>query len=117
MASTLLLDPAKWDLLVDVSGNIAVAQAPYALAQDAASAIRLFLGEDYYDTTQGIPYWQQILGHWPPVRVMKSFFNAQAMTVPGVVAAQCFLDRIEDRQVHGQVQITDDAGGFAAVGF
>jgi hypothetical protein len=117
MASTLLLNPATWDLLVDASANMAVAQAPYALAQDAASAIRLFQGEDYYDTTQGIPYWPEILGHWPPVRVMKSYFIAQAETVPGVVSAQCFIDGIDDRQVHGQVQITDNAGGFAAVGF
>ena len=42
---TLLLTTDAWDLTVDVSGNIAVADEPLALAQDAASAIRLFAGE------------------------------------------------------------------------
>ena len=55
MPATLLLTPQTWDLTVDASNNIAVAAEPYALAQDAASAIRLFQGEDYYDTTRGIP--------------------------------------------------------------
>jgi hypothetical protein len=40
-----LLDRSTSDLALDASGNIAVASAPYALAHDAASAIRLFAGE------------------------------------------------------------------------
>ena len=51
---TLLLDPLKWDLVVDAAGNIAVASPPYALAQDAASSIKLFSGECYYDTSIGV---------------------------------------------------------------
>jgi hypothetical protein len=117
MASTLLLNPQSLDLMVDASRNIAVAAEPYALAQDAASAIKLFQGEDYYDTTRGIPYWEQILGHWPPVPIMKAHFVAAAKTVPGVVAAQCFIESIEDRRPKGQVQVTDKAGVIAAVGF
>lgn len=117
MASTLLLNPSTWDFLVDASRNIAVAKEPYALAQDAASAIRLFQGEDYYDTTRGVPYWQQILGKWPPVSLMKAKFVAAAMTVPDVVQAQCFINAIEDRQVSGQVQVTGPSGEVAAVTF
>ena len=56
--STLLLDRTYWDLCVDSSGNLAVASEPYSLAQDAASAIKLFQGEYIYDTTIGIPYFE-----------------------------------------------------------
>ena len=56
MADTLLLDLTNWDLVLDVNGNIAIARPPYALAQDAASAVKTFQGECYYDTTLGIPY-------------------------------------------------------------
>jgi hypothetical protein len=108
-----LLSPATLDLMVDASKNIAVAQAPYALAQDAASAIKLFQGEDYYATDRGVPYWQQILGKWPPVSLMKAKFVAAAGTVPGVVKAQCFIASIFDRQVTGQVQVTDGLGNVA----
>lgn len=111
---TLLLDPQSWDLLVTSSKNIAVAGAPYAQAQNAACAIKLFQGEDYYDTTRGVPYWEQILGHWPPITLMKSLFIKAALTVPFVKSAQCFIESIQDRRPKGQVLITTDTGAIAA---
>lgn len=114
---TLLLSPDKWDLMVDAVGNIALAADPYSKAQDAASAIRLFAGESYYDTTTGVPYWSQILGHWPTVQLMKEHFVRAAKTVPGVTSAQCFIESIIDRRPKGQVQITDAENATATVGF
>lgn len=114
---TLLLDTDTWDLVADASGNIAVADEPYALAQDAASAIRLFAGELYYDTTQGIPYFDQILGKAPPVSLMKAYFNRAALTAPGVVSAQTFIQSWTDRTVTGQVQVTHAAGNTTAASF
>lgn len=115
---TLLLDRTQWDLVLDVSGNIAVASDPYSLAQDAASAIKLFQGELWYDTTQGVPYWSSILGASPPpIALMKAKFIEAARTVPGVVAAQCFVSSISDRRVTGQVQVTDRAGVISTAAF
>ena len=115
--NTLLLDTAAWDLVLDANGNIAMATAPYALAQDAASAIRTFAGEVYYDTTQGIPYFGKILGQFPPVSLMKSQFEAAALTVPGVTAAQAFITGFANRKIGGQVQITDVSGATIVAGF
>ena len=117
MAKTLLLNPETWDLMVAANQNIAVAAEPYALAQDAASSIKLFYGECYYDTTRGVPYWEEILGRWPTVQLMKAKFVAAAKTVPGVTAAQCFIESIIDRRPKGQVQTTDINGSTATVGF
>lgn len=114
---TLLLDPQRWDLMVTAGHDVAVAAEPYALAQDAASAIKLFEGEDYYDISRGIPYFGEILGHWPTVRVMKAHFVRAAMTVPGVTAARCFIESIRDRRPKGQVQITNVNGSTSTVGF
>lgn len=114
---TLLLDRTTWDLCLDSFGNIALASEPYALAQDAASAIRLFAGELWYDTTQGIPYFAQILGRTPPIALMKSQFVAAALTVPGVVSARCFINSISDRKVTGQIQVTDAAGVISVASF
>lgn len=115
---TLLLDTLAWDLLKDVQGNIALASEPYSLAQDAASAIRLFQGECYYNTSIGVPYWASILGASPPpIALMKAQFIAAAKTVPGVVAAQCFITSVSNRRVSGQVQITDKAGVITAAAF
>lgn len=105
---TLLLDQTAWDLVLDAQGNIALAAEPYALAQDAASAVRTFQGEVYYDTAQGVPYFQSILGTFPPAQLMKAAFVKAAMSVPGVKSAVCFLQAVAGRQVIGQIQITSD---------
>lgn len=114
---TMLLDVAAWDLVVDASGNIAVAEEPYALAQDAASAIRLFLGELYYDTRPGVPYYQEILGKSPPVALVKARMVEAALRVPEVVSAQVFISDWTDRVVRGQVQVRDATGSVTAARF
>jgi hypothetical protein len=112
---TLLLDTAAWDLVLDASGNIALAAEPYAQAQDAASSIRTFQGECYYDTTLGIPYFSRILGKLPSATYLKGQFIAAAKGVPGIVSAACFLRKLQDRQLGGQVQITNDQGQVAVI--
>lgn len=114
--STLLLDATNWDWVVDASGNWAVAGPPYSQAQDASSAIRLFLGELYYDVSVGIPY-ARILAKPPNIPVLKSYMVAAALTVPGIVAAVCFITAITERSISGQVQITNDNGQTAAAAF
>jgi hypothetical protein len=114
---TLLLDNQSWDLTVDTAGNIAVASDPYSQAQDAASAIRTFEAEVYFDTTLGIPYFQQVLGYAPPLSLLKAYFNSSALTVPGVTNAQSFIISWQDRTIRGQVQIKNDAGQVSAAGF
>jgi hypothetical protein len=113
---TILLDTVSWDFVLDVHGNIAVASDPYSLAQDAASAIRTFLGECYFDTTIGVNY-SLIIGTLPTLSVMKAQFVAAAKTVPGVTAARVVIASVSDRTVTGQVQITDISGNTAVSNF
>lgn len=110
MAKTILLDRSAWDLVVDAKRDIALASDPYSKAQDAASAVRLFEGELYYDTTKGIPYFDQILGHSPPLNYVRQKIIDAAKTVPGVVAAAAFFSSFTGRALRGQVQVTDEAG-------
>lgn len=114
---TLLLDPVTWDLALDANGNVAVATGPAALAQDAASALRLHKGELWYDTTQGVPYFAQILGRVAPPALVKAKLEAAALTVPGVTGAKVFIASVVDRRLSGQVQITDAAGNVGAARF
>ncbi len=110
MNATLLLDNTDWDLLADAAGNIAMAQPPYALAQDVASAIKLFLGELWYNDTTGVPYFSEILGHSPPIGVFQEYMVRAALTVPGVVSATCVINSIEGRAVTGAVTFIDTNG-------
>ena len=104
--ATLLLDVVEWDLTLDANSNMAVAQPPYALAQDASSAIKLFLGEYYFDLTQGVPYLTQIFGKAPAnLPLIKQAFINAAISVPGVASASAFITSITGRNLQGQVQV------------
>ncbi len=107
---TLILDTALWDLVTDNNGNIALASEPYAIAQDVASAVKTFLGEQWYDTTVGVPYFTKMLGRFPPIALIKSKLEAAALTVPGVVSARVTIKSFTDRVISGQVQFIDTAG-------
>lgn len=108
--NTLLLDRTAWDCVLDAPGNWAMASNPYAIAQDVASAVKLFLGECYYDTTKGIPYFQQILGQFPPLALVRARIEAAALTVPQVVQARCVITAFEGRVISGQVLVIDQNG-------
>ena len=114
---TLLLDTVLWDLTVDAAGNWAVATEPYALAQDVSSAIRLFLGELWYDDTQGIDYQKKILGKSPSLAVFQELMVQAALTVPDVVSAVCVINSYDftTRHVDGQVQFIDVNGNNGSI--
>jgi hypothetical protein len=117
--NTLLLDQTQWDLVIDSLGNIAMATPPYALAQDVASAVRLFINELWYSPTKGIPYFEEILGHLPPLSLITGYMEKAALTVPGVVSAQCIIANYSasDRQIDGQLQFIDETGAANGVNF
>ena len=114
---TMLLSLDLWDLVTDINGNIAVAEDPYAVAQSVASAVRVFLGEEWYDTTVGVPYFQQILGKLPPLNVVKTLIANQAARVPGCNNPVVYLSGLAGRRLTGQIQFTDATGQQQAVTF
>jgi len=115
--NTLLLAQNTWDLTIDAIGNIAVAQDPYATAQDCASNCRLFLGELWYDTTQGIPYFQQILGKIPALSLVKQLEQIACLQVNNVATATAFITSfsLATRILGGQVQLTLKDGSTAVI--
>lgn len=115
--NTLLLDQDAWDLVLDVNGNIALAATPYSIAQDVASATRTFLGECWYNTNLGLPYWQQILGEFPPLQYVSQQIEAACYTIPNVVAAQVSFTSFDNRELSGQIQIIDTDGVTNNVAF
>lgn len=115
--TTLLVDTTNNDLVLDAYGNMAVATSPYSDAQDAASAIKTFLGEVWFDTTIGVPYLTQIFGVRSPLAILKQRLIEAALTVPNVVSAQVFISGISERLVAGQVQIVNSSGQIATASF
>lgn len=123
MAATLSLDPNTWDLQTDINGNIAVLienptdGSVSSLAQDAASAIRTFLGECYWDITVGVPY-SKILGQAVPLAILKQYFVDAALTAsPDIASAQVFFTSFANRAIAGQVQVVSNTGLVTAASF
>jgi hypothetical protein len=114
---SLLLDRSQWDLVLDASNNIAVCAQPYAISQDVANACRLFIGELWLDTTQGISYFKKILGHRPPMSYLRAKLEEAALTVPGVVKARAVITKFDQRTVTGQIQFIDANGVSRNVSF
>lgn len=108
--NTIILDTEAWDMVIDSYGNIAMAEPPYSLAQDVASALKLFLGELWYDTTKGVPYFQDILGQVPPISLITGHLEKAALSVPGVVSARCVINSYTDRELTGQILFVDENG-------
>lgn len=115
--NTLLLDRSKWDLVIDSAGNIATGEPPYSLAQDVASAVRLFINELWYAPKNGIPYFEDILGKLPPQALLIGYIEKAALTVPGVVKAKCIISSFDSRTVTGEIQFIDEANNKNAIQF
>ena len=114
---TFLLDVDSWDLTLDANGNVALSNPAYALAQDVASAVKLFAGELWYDTTKGVPYFQDVLGQLPPVPLFIRHLEDAALTVPGVVNTQINFSSFDNREVFGQIFFIDEVGEESGVSF
>jgi hypothetical protein len=115
---TALLDITEWDLVLDAAGNLAIATEPYQFSQDVASAIKLFLGELWYDIGKGVPYFTDVLGHNPPITYFQALMENAALTVPGVTKATCTISQLDNRTITGEVRFTTSTGqtGLVAVG-
>lgn len=115
--NSLLLDQTRWDLCVDAAGDIALAGDPYATAQDVATAVKLFLGELWFDTSKGVPYWAEILGRAPSLGYIRAQIEAAALGVPRVTQARCIIASFVGRKVVGTVEVINTDGQALNVTF
>jgi len=115
---SLYIGPEDNDLAIDQNGNLRIATDGYALALAAACAIRTFQSEVYYDSTQGLPYFQTILGKNPPLEFVRARLADAALNAdPNIVASQVYFSSLTNRDLSGQVQVTNSTGKIAALNF
>ncbi len=107
----------SWDLYADSTGAIATLSGAPATAQDVACAIATYLGELYYDTTQGIPWLTQVLSQTYSPALLASLLQTAALSVPNVVSAKVSGLNFARRVVHGTVNIIDVTGAALGVSF
>lgn len=113
---TLFLMPDTWDLALDVSGNIAFSTSTYQQVQDVASACRLFVKDQYFSQTSGIPYLSEVLGSYKyPLSLYRRYLVDAALSVEGVISATADLSLSGDRVVSGKIEFTNDQGAQGEV--
>lgn len=102
MAFTLTLND-KWDIFVDANGNIATSEDAYAIAQNAANAVRLFTDDAYFNRTRGIPHFDIELGEKdaPARSTLTNRIRKAVLAVEGVSDVEVNLEYNEETRVYG----------------
>ncbi|MGP9421486.1 hypothetical protein ACT3RT_21115 [Ewingella sp. AOP9-I1-14] len=105
------LDTGTWDLMLDGSGNLAITDGGYSVAQDVASSCLVFSGECYYDNTLGIPWKSEVLGKRPTPGFIAQKMQTEALKLPVVeqAIATVFFDGTA-RQMRGAIRVVDTEG-------
>lgn len=111
----LMLEVSEWDLIPDQNGDIAVCNAPYAVAQAVANEIKLFQGEAYYAPDQGIPYDPGILGKPSSPAYVGELMEDAALGVDTVATASASL-YLSGRELRGAIQVTTSDGTDLTIG-
>ena len=82
--ASIKLDNNDWDLDVDKNNDIAVTdEGGQTIAQDVSTAVRVWLGESYFDTSFGVAY-KEILAQNPLQSFVASLIGETAKTVKDV---------------------------------
>lgn len=115
---TMFLDPKTWDSVLDTQGNIAVATEEYQQAQDIACSCRVFLGDDYYNKNDGIPYLESIMGKFGyPISLYQRHLQERSLLVRGVVSVKPMLSLDNNNRVaSGSIEFTNDKNLSGVVG-
>lgn len=96
----------NWDICADANGNLAVTDNRYGILQDVATACRMWLGENIFDTDQGIPFDGGGLLDTTNVTRTAVLLEETAATVPGVKRATCYpMNPVNGRSVFGIIAV------------
>lgn len=101
---TLFLN-GKWDITLDSVGKIKTTSDAYAIAQNAANAVRLFKNDAYFAQTKGIPHFDIELGKRATISesVLRSRIKKTVLGVDGIVDASVTLNTQSDNRILGGV--------------
>lgn len=93
----------NWDLYVDEYGNLAMKEGNGRLAQDVASSVRIFKGEDGFDTGRGVEYNKPDESRQTLNRQM----NMQTRYIDGVEDSVVIFEELNNRELKPVVYITN----------
>lgn len=81
--SDLLLDKETHNIVVS-SGDMELASGAALIAQNVKQRLLMLFAEHFLDTTQGVPYKEQILRKNPDVQIASSILKERILGTTGV---------------------------------
>ena len=104
---SLKLIKDSWDIQLDENGLLLLADTDYSVAQNVATAVRLFTNDAYFDTETGIPHFQITYIRNPNLSVIRSRIKQTAEAVEGVLKATVILYPVTEKGVlSGVINLT-----------
>jgi len=102
------LNPVAGDVYLNEQGTVELTQSlSDQVRQDLWIRLRFFLGEWFLDPTQGIPYFQNILGGKTPLPIVAQIYRKVILTTAGVASLDSFnLARTAERGVSLSFAVT-----------
>lgn len=76
--------------LVFENGDLVLLDADEAIAQSLRISLRMFLGEWFLNTDEGIPYIQSIFTKAPRISIITTVLRRAILAVPGVEEIKTF---------------------------
>lgn len=108
---TFATDSNTNDLFLDGCHNIATRTGVDAILNVVENALRTLQGEIQLDTTIGVPYFETILQiQSPDVSVWEGYMIQEAEKVSGVVRVNEMRSRIENEELHYEMEILTEYG-------
>ena len=95
---TIKLDNDNWDLELDASGNMSAVSDNERLAQDVATACRVWRGEALANIAFGVPY-RDIMGKRPALSLISAYLIETALTVTDVVEIETDLKNANNERL------------------
>lgn len=115
-ARDLKLDPITGDLVV-TDGDLVFVSGVDSILQDIRLALGFFLGEWFLDETEGIPYFQKILGvKNPDLLAIREIYRQRLLAVPGVLdVLSCVVTPAAARTLKINWKVSTDLGELTGV--
>lgn len=108
MAVTLKLSN-DWDIQLDGFGDFLTCSGKEQIAQDVASSVRVFRGEDCWNIQRGVPYKGEVFGSEPNQPLLEAYVKQEAKRIDGVTDCRMLME-FEDRNASIEILVQTEDG-------
>lgn len=88
----------SWDIELDDNGNFALKDGQEQIAQDVATAVKMYKGEYVFDTERGVPF-TDIMGERLNQALIQEFMNKEAKRINGVLNTTVIFNDFDSSRV------------------